>query len=193
MAGQATDPVLYRVKGSAEWLTINRCDQRNALNDQVVEGLLACLERALLQDVVRSVVLTGKGNRAFCAGGDLTSTMSPEEVRVQQHHRRGRIGDLLVALARHPLPIVARVVGTLREQINAYIAAGWSFVDDLIDPAETRSAIIGVSRWGRQRRWSARGANTACCQCEPELCRVRAPKAGNTIQSPGASGVGSHD
>jgi methylmalonyl-CoA decarboxylase subunit alpha len=34
------------------------------------------------------------------------------------------------------------LVGTIREQINAYIAAGWSFLDDLIDPAETRSTII---------------------------------------------------
>jgi acetyl-CoA carboxylase carboxyltransferase component len=35
-----------------------------------------------------------------------------------------------------------QLVGSLREQINAYIAAGWSFLDDLIDPAETRSSII---------------------------------------------------
>ena len=34
-----------------------------------------------------------------------------------------------------------QLIDTVREQINAYIAAGWSFVDDLIDPAETRATI----------------------------------------------------
>jgi acetyl-CoA carboxylase carboxyltransferase component len=34
-----------------------------------------------------------------------------------------------------------RLIETAREQINAYIAAGWSFVDDLIEPGETRPAI----------------------------------------------------
>ncbi len=33
------------------------------------------------------------------------------------------------------------LIETVREQINAYIAAGWSFVDDLIDPADTRRVI----------------------------------------------------
>jgi acetyl-CoA carboxylase carboxyltransferase component len=34
-----------------------------------------------------------------------------------------------------------RLIEQVREQINAYIAAGWSFLDDLIDPAETRATI----------------------------------------------------
>jgi len=33
------------------------------------------------------------------------------------------------------------LIETVRSQINAYIAAGWSFLDDLIDPADTRSVI----------------------------------------------------
>ncbi|HEX2088584.1 MAG TPA: acyl-CoA carboxylase subunit beta [Actinomycetota bacterium] len=35
-----------------------------------------------------------------------------------------------------------QLVETVRQQINAYIAAGWSFIDDLIDPADTRSTIV---------------------------------------------------
>ena len=40
----------------------------------------------------------------------------------------------------------------VREQINAYIAAGWSFLDDLIDPAETRSAVIRGLEIGETKR-----------------------------------------
>jgi acetyl-CoA carboxylase carboxyltransferase component len=35
-----------------------------------------------------------------------------------------------------------QLVQTVRDQISAYIAASWSFLDDLIDPAETRSTIV---------------------------------------------------
>ncbi|HJP65473.1 MAG TPA: carboxyl transferase domain-containing protein, partial [Actinomycetota bacterium] len=44
------------------------------------------------------------------------------------------------------------MVNTVREQINAYIAAGWSFVDDLIDPADTRSTIIRGLELGETKR-----------------------------------------
>lgn len=111
MAGGAADPVLYQVQGTSVWVTINRPDQRNALNDEVVDGLLSGLDRAAEDRSARCVVLTGAGDRAFCAGGDLTSTMSPDEGPIQRHRSRGRMGDLLVAMARHPLPIVARVNG----------------------------------------------------------------------------------
>src|SRR3989454_1224619 len=35
-----------------------------------------------------------------------------------------------------------QLVNTIREQIGAYIAAGWSFLDDLIEPQDTRAAIV---------------------------------------------------
>ncbi len=52
-------------------ITINRPDRRNALNDEVVERLVDAFEAALADDECRAIVLTGAGDRAFCAGGDL--------------------------------------------------------------------------------------------------------------------------
>jgi enoyl-CoA hydratase/carnithine racemase len=72
--------LLFDVRGRAAWLTINRPDQRNALNGPVIERLLQGLERAGADPVVRCVVLTGAGDRAFCAGADLTSTMAPSTI-----------------------------------------------------------------------------------------------------------------
>ncbi len=45
-----------------------------------------------------------------------------------------------------------QLVATVREQISAYIAAGWPFVDDLIDPADTRSTIVRGLEIGRSKR-----------------------------------------
>jgi enoyl-CoA hydratase len=104
------DMVLYDVRDGSAWLTINRPDQRNAIDAAVIEGLLEGLERASGDDAVRTVVLTSAGDRAFCAGADLGG-MQPAGARVQEHFRRGRIGELLTAIPSHPKPIVARVNG----------------------------------------------------------------------------------
>jgi enoyl-CoA hydratase len=106
----ASDQVLYDVLDGSAWLTINRPDQRNALDGTVIEALLEGLGRAAEDDAVRTVVLTGAGDRAFCAGADL-GAMQPAAGRVQEHLRRGRIGELLTAIPAHPKPIVARVNG----------------------------------------------------------------------------------
>jgi acetyl-CoA carboxylase carboxyltransferase component len=45
-----------------------------------------------------------------------------------------------------------QMVEMVREQISAYIAAGWSFLDDLIDPADTRTTIIRGLEIGESKR-----------------------------------------
>lgn len=102
--------VLYEVRGRAAWLTINRPEQRNALSPSVVEGLLAGLERSSRDEAVDVIVVTGAGDRAFCAGGDLMG-FGGEESRVAQHERRGRVGSLLASLSESPKPAIARVNG----------------------------------------------------------------------------------
>jgi enoyl-CoA hydratase len=141
----ADDVVLYESRGSAAWLTINRPDRRNALSDEVIEGLIAGLDRAAGDLDARVVVLTGAGDRAFCAGGDLTSTMAPQEGRVGQHERRGRIADLLTGIGRHPKPVVARVNGVA-------LAGGFGLMMacDLVvatDDAEFGTPEINLGLW----------------------------------------------
>jgi enoyl-CoA hydratase/carnithine racemase len=53
-------------------VTLNRPDFANAFNTEMAEELTALFERLTLDaGDVRAVVLTGAGERAFCAGGDL--------------------------------------------------------------------------------------------------------------------------
>lgn len=65
------DPVRYELVRGVAWLTINRPDARNALNKAVRDGLFAGVRRFNADDQARVLVLTGAGDRAFCAGGDL--------------------------------------------------------------------------------------------------------------------------
>ena len=64
-------PVRYEVRNGVAWLTINRPEARNALNKAVRDGLFAGVRRFNDDDSAAVLVLTGAGDRAFCAGGDL--------------------------------------------------------------------------------------------------------------------------
>jgi enoyl-CoA hydratase/carnithine racemase len=66
-----TDAVSYRVVNGVAWLTIERPEARNALNAAVREGLWAGTRRFNADEQARVLVLTGAGDKAFCAGGDL--------------------------------------------------------------------------------------------------------------------------
>ena len=65
------EPVRYEVVNGVAWLTIDRPEARNALSQAVREGLFAGARRFNDDEAARVLVLTGAGDRAFCAGGDL--------------------------------------------------------------------------------------------------------------------------
>ncbi len=64
-------PVLLEQKGPALWITINRPQKRNAINNEVISRIREGYLRAESDPSVRVIVLTATGEKAFCAGGDL--------------------------------------------------------------------------------------------------------------------------
>src|SRR5260370_13380738 len=65
------DAVSYRVTNGVAWLTIERPEAGNALNAAGRAGLFAGVRRFNDDDTAKVLVLTGAGDKAFCAGGDL--------------------------------------------------------------------------------------------------------------------------
>ncbi|MFZ2240226.1 MAG: enoyl-CoA hydratase/isomerase family protein, partial [Gordonia amarae] len=65
------EPIGYEVVDGVAWLTINRPEARNALNAAVRRGLFDAVHRFNADDTAKVLVLTGAGDKAFCAGGDL--------------------------------------------------------------------------------------------------------------------------
>jgi methylglutaconyl-CoA hydratase len=63
--------VVLEKRGAAFWITINRLDKRNALNKDVIAGICDGYAQAHADADVRVIVLTGVGDKAFCAGADL--------------------------------------------------------------------------------------------------------------------------
>src|SRR3954451_19119521 len=65
------DELLYDVSNGVATLTLNRPEQRNALNGELLGALVEAMKQVRDDDEVRAVVLTGAGEKVFCAGADL--------------------------------------------------------------------------------------------------------------------------
>jgi enoyl-CoA hydratase/carnithine racemase len=112
----ANGEVLLERDGSVATLVINRPERRNALSTAVLEGLRAGVAEVKEDPAMRVLVVTGAGEKAFCAGADLVGP-SPvnagtgEEDSVAIHEARGQLGRLIEDLWGLGKPTIARVRG----------------------------------------------------------------------------------
>ena len=106
-----TEPeVLYAVDGAVARVTINRPERRNSMSYGVMQGLRDGVAAAKADDAVRVLVLTGAGDRAFCAGADLGG-IADNAGAAAAHDGRGLLADLFRELWALGKPTIARVRG----------------------------------------------------------------------------------
>jgi methylglutaconyl-CoA hydratase len=101
--------VLIEKRGLVQWITINREARRNAMNDGVTDTIAAGLAAASADPEIRAVVLTGAGDKAFCAGADLSAGSGSFK------YDYSKVGLSFVKLMKQArdltLPLIARVNG----------------------------------------------------------------------------------
>src|SRR5262249_30179246 len=101
--------ILYQRRGDAVWITLNRPDVLNALRGRTFEELADAVARVGAERGLAAVVLTGAGERAFCAGGDVA------EMRDLDPQRGRPFLELFIAivtgLRRLPVRVIARIRG----------------------------------------------------------------------------------
>jgi enoyl-CoA hydratase/carnithine racemase len=111
-----TGDLLVEQDGPVLTLIINRPERRNAMTWDVIRGLREQVARAKADPAVRVVVVTGQGDRAFCAGADL-SGMAPRhpgggtDEYLDHHLARGWLAELFEELWNLGKPTIARVQG----------------------------------------------------------------------------------
>ena len=107
-----SDPVIYETRGPAAWITINRPEKMNALNEAVLAGLHELLDRAVADDEVKVVVVTGAGERAFSAGYDLSAEAAHSDIPAHEWHDVLKTDiDATMKLWQLPKPTIAAVRG----------------------------------------------------------------------------------
>jgi methylglutaconyl-CoA hydratase len=104
-----SDAVLTAKSGHVLTITINRPDKRNAMNAGVVAGIAAGWRAAHEDPDIRVIVLTGAGDKAFCAGADLGGGQSFFQ---DLSKPTSDYADLLRLAQNGTKPSIARVNGT---------------------------------------------------------------------------------
>src|SRR5688500_15034663 len=104
------DALLYEVDQGVATITINRPDRRNALSWTVMSELRTAFGQAKGDDEVHVVVLTGAGDKAFCAGADLTG-MRADSGYAAVHDARGELARLFRDMWELGKPVIAKVRG----------------------------------------------------------------------------------
>jgi enoyl-CoA hydratase/carnithine racemase len=103
------DQVLTHRRGRALWISINREDRRNALNPAVIGGIHQAIASTEGDPTVRAIVLTGAGEKAFCAGADLASGPGVFAAGLDEPTTDfGRLARLVRGIG---IPLIARING----------------------------------------------------------------------------------
>lgn len=108
-----TDLIKQETEGAIALLTLNRPEKLNALNYAAIDRLLELLDLIECDPAIRAIVITGAGNRAFSAGGDIheftQSIKTGVDIAVRDFCRRGQ--NMTARLEAFQKPVIAAVNG----------------------------------------------------------------------------------
>jgi enoyl-CoA hydratase len=103
------EAIRYELADGVATVTLNRPDVLNAMNNPMRAELLEVFTRLRSDEAVRAVVVTGAGERAFCAGADIREFLEPP-VPTRFREERRRL-DFRREMDRCPQPIIAAIRG----------------------------------------------------------------------------------
>lgn len=101
--------IRYEERTPRATITIDDPEHRNPLSAESMAGLADATRRALAGPDIRVIVYTGAGDKAFSAGGDLSSGFVDDPIGL--HASRGELAELFRLMQRGGKPTIARVNG----------------------------------------------------------------------------------
>lgn len=127
------------------FLQLNRPEKRNAVNSELRESIRGAMQEFASDDSLRVAIITGAGDKSFCAGADLTELA---EKRLQQPPR-----DYFAEFAPDDFlskPVITAVNGTA-------FAGGFRLAQfgDICIAAEHAQFAISEAKWSRGAPWAA--------------------------------------
>lgn len=108
--------VLYERRDSIAIIRLNRPEKFNALAREMLAELSEAFEQLENQTDVRAVILTGSGERAFCAGTDISELVALDEENALKTSKRGQ--KVCEQIEKSKVPVIAAING---------VAAGGGF------------------------------------------------------------------
>lgn len=102
--------VKYVIKDQVAYVTIDRPERMNAVDSATEDALETTWQKIEGNDELRCVVLTGGGERAFCAGADMKSADKKTGLQYWAHSRENGFGGIALRNSLK-IPVIARVNG----------------------------------------------------------------------------------
>ena len=139
--------LLYEKRDGIAILTLNRPEQRNAFSPQTMVLLARAWKDFREDDAMRVAILTGAGDTAFCAGGDLklllpmfTGARQPETE--WDHELMSNLGDVMATALLRPFELYKPIIAA----VNGYAMAGGSEILQSTDiRIASRTASFGLT------------------------------------------------
>lgn len=129
-----TNDLLSEQRGPVLWLTIHREARRNAVSHGVLAAMAQAIQAAQTQRGIRAIVITGAGDKAFCAGADLQASQAFTTDYSEPH---GHVAQVLRAAKASTVPLIARVNG-------ACMAGGMGLLSMCDLAVAARHAVFGL-------------------------------------------------
>jgi enoyl-CoA hydratase len=143
--------LLYEKKDGMAIITINRPQALNALNKETIPEVLSKLEDAEKDQNVRVVMITGAGEKAFCAGLDLKTV---RDINVIEAVETSRIGQkLTLAIEELGKPVIAAINGyALGGGLELAMACDIRIASETARIGQTEVNVGLIPGWGGTQR-----------------------------------------
>jgi len=126
--------LLTEERGPILWLTINREARRNAMSHGVLAAMAQAIDAVQERRDLRAIVITGVGEKAFCAGADL---QAEKAFTTDYSEPRGHLAQVLRSARMSTVPLIARVNG-------ACMAGGIGLMSMCDLAVAARHAVFGL-------------------------------------------------
>jgi len=126
--------LLIEERGPILWLTINREARRNAMSHGVLAAMAQAIDAVQERRDLRAIVITGVGEKAFCAGADL---QAEKAFTTDYSEPRGHLAQVLRSARMSTVPLIARVNG-------ACMAGGIGLMSMCDLAVAARHAVFGL-------------------------------------------------
>jgi enoyl-CoA hydratase len=152
MSGTVVAGLRMQVDGPIATITLDRPEKLNAVTPEMLEGLDAALASIEADDAIRVVVLTGAGDRAFCAGADINAWASLAPIDMWRRWVRSghRVMDRLEGLRQ---PTIAALNGiAYGGGLELALACDLRIAADTVKVAAPEVGIGTIPGWGMTTR-----------------------------------------
>lgn len=138
------EAITFDIRDNIAWIAFNRPASMNAMNRTTMNELYEVANRCTTDKSIRAAVLTGTGERAFCAGGDVTGFHADQaNIALRVHEGTTLLHSAASKFAWMPAPLIAAVNGVAAGA--GLSAVAWC---DLVIAADTATFTSAYTKIG---------------------------------------------